>query len=79
MVYDIDINELIIGPCRDLKLLYEISFKKSVFFAFLSNKCIIYIYRENPLPYQRGGDFINGHCIIFSIFFSLVMFHKPQT
>ncbi len=20
--------------------------------------------RKKPLPYQRGGDFINGHCII---------------
>jgi len=32
-----------------------------------------------PLPYQRGGAFINGHCIIFSIFFCLVIFDEPQT
>jgi hypothetical protein len=24
---------------------------------------------KKPLPYTRGGDFINGHYIIFSIFF----------
>jgi hypothetical protein len=41
MVYDIDIHELNIGPFRDLKFLDEISLKKSVFFAFLNNKCII--------------------------------------
>jgi hypothetical protein len=33
-----------------------------VFFAFLSNKCIIIILKgKKPLPYQRGGDFIDGH------------------
>jgi len=21
--------------------------------------------RKKPLPYQRGGDFIDGHCIFF--------------
>jgi len=35
--------------------------------------------KEKPLPYQRGGDFIDGHCIIFSIFFCLVKFHESQT
>jgi hypothetical protein len=34
--------------------------------------------RKKPLPYQRGGDFIDGHCIFFSIFFCLVMFCEPQ-
>jgi len=38
----------------------------------------IYIWKK-PLPYQRGGDFIDGHYIIFSIFFCLVLFHEPQT
>jgi hypothetical protein len=58
----------------------EISFKKCVFFAFLHNKCIIITFLgKNPLPYQRGGDFIDGYCIIFSIFFCLVMFYEPQT
>jgi hypothetical protein len=45
---------------------------KFVFFlkTFLSNKCmIIYILKEKPLPYQKGGDFINGHCIIFEFSF----------
>jgi hypothetical protein len=34
---------------------------------------------KKSLPHQRGGDCIGGHCIIFSIFFSLVMFNEPQT
>jgi len=41
MVYDIDIHELNLRPFKDLKFLDEISFKNSVFFAFLNNKCII--------------------------------------
>jgi Fe-S-cluster containining protein len=67
MVYDIDIHELNLGLFKDLKFLDEISFKKCVFFAFLNNKCrIIYLFREKTtLSYQRRGDFINGHCIIF--------------
>jgi hypothetical protein len=47
MVYDIDIHELNLLPFKDLKFLDEISFLKSVFFAFLNNKCIIYIYFKN--------------------------------
>jgi hypothetical protein len=44
---------------------------------FLNIKCIIISFlKKKPLPYQRGGDFINGHCIIFSIFFFLVTFHS---
>jgi hypothetical protein len=79
-MYDIDIHELNLGLFKDLNFLNEILFKKCVCFAFLNNKCIIiYILGKKPLPYQRGGDFINGHCIIFSIFFSLVMFNEPQT
>jgi hypothetical protein len=73
-------HELNLKPFRDLKFLDEISFKKCVFFAFLNNKCIINFFkRKKSLPYQRGGDFINGHCIIFSIFFCLEMFHEAQT
>jgi hypothetical protein len=34
---------------------------------------------KKTLPYERGGDIIDGHCIIFSIFFCLVMFHEQQT
>jgi len=37
------------------------------------------IFKENPLLQQRGGDFMDVHCIIFSIFFCLIMFHEPQT
>jgi hypothetical protein len=36
-------------------------------------------FKKQPLPYGRGGYFIGGFCIIFSIFFYLVMFHDPQT
>jgi hypothetical protein len=36
-------------------------------------------WKKKQLPYQRGGDFIDGNCIIFSIFFFLVMFYEPQT
>jgi hypothetical protein len=39
----------------------------------------IYILRKKPLPYKKGGDFVDDYCIIFSIFFSLVMFNEPQT
>jgi hypothetical protein len=39
----------------------------------------ILFLERNPLPYQRGGDFIDGCCIIFSIFFFLLMFYEPQT
>jgi hypothetical protein len=76
MVYDINIHESNLGPFKDLKFLDEISIKKCVFFSFLNNECI-YIYK--PLPYQKGGDFIDEHYIIFSIFFCMVMFHEPQT
>jgi hypothetical protein len=31
---------------------------------------------KKPTPYQRKGDFIDGHYIIFSIFFFMVMFHE---
>jgi len=80
ILYDIDIHELNLGPFRYLKFLEEISFKKCVVFSFLNNKCIIIFFkRKKPLPYQKGGNFINGHCVIFSIFFCLVMFHEPQT
>jgi hypothetical protein len=31
-----------------------------------SNKCIIiFFWEKRPLPYQRGGDFIDGHWINF--------------
>jgi len=79
MVYDINIHESNLRPFKDLKFLDEISFKKFVFFAFLNNKYIIYIFKgKNLVPYQRGGDFIDGHYIIFSIFFCLAMFHEPK-
>jgi hypothetical protein len=33
---------------------------------------------KNPLPYGMS-HFIDGHCIISSIFFCSVMFYEPQT
>jgi hypothetical protein len=39
----------------------------------------IFFKRKKSLPYQKVGDLIDVHCIIFSIFFCLVMFHEPQT
>jgi hypothetical protein len=51
--------------------------KMWVFFAFLSNKCIIIsIFRKNPLRYEKGGDFMDGDGIIFLVFVCLVMFHE---
>jgi hypothetical protein len=38
-----------------------------------------FLKEKKPLPYQRQGDFIDGHYNIFSIFFCLVMFHESQT
>jgi hypothetical protein len=35
------------------------------------------LFLKNPL-YKRWGDFIDEHCIIFSFFFCLVMFHESQ-
>jgi hypothetical protein len=35
--------------------------------------------KEKTTTYEKIGDFVDGHCIIFSIFFYLVMFHGPQT
>jgi hypothetical protein len=77
MVYDIDIHQLNLGKFKSLKFLDEIPFKKCVFLHLFNNECIIIsLLGKKPLPYQRGGDFIDGHCIIFSIFFCLVMFHE---
>jgi hypothetical protein len=38
----------------------------------------IFLLGKKPLPHQREGDIIDGHCIIFSISFCLVMFHESQ-
>jgi hypothetical protein len=75
-MYGIDIHQLNIG---NFLIFDEIPFKKCVVLHLFSSECIISFFRKKPLPYQRGGDFINGHCIIFSIFFCLVMFHESQT
>jgi hypothetical protein len=56
----------------------EIPFKTCVFLHLFNNECIIItLFLGKPLPYQRGGDFKDGHCIncfIFNLF--LVMFHE---
>jgi hypothetical protein len=80
MVYDINIHELNLGPFRYLKFLDESSFRKCVFFAFLNNKCIIISFiRQKTITISKRRRFINGHCIIFSIFFCLTMFYESQT
>jgi hypothetical protein len=35
--------------------------------------------RKKTLPFERGGNFIVGHCIILFSFLFFVMFHGPQT
>jgi hypothetical protein len=35
--------------------------------------------KKKPIPNEREKYFIVGHCIIFSDFFSLVMFYESQT
>jgi hypothetical protein len=68
MVYDIDIDELNLGPIKDLIFLDEISLKKVCFFffAFLNNKCIIIFFsKKKTSPYQKGRDFIDGHVTLF--------------
>jgi hypothetical protein len=80
MLYDIDKHQLNLGKFRNLKFLNEIPFKKCVFLHLFNNECIIisYLKKKKPLPYQRGGDVIDGHCINFIILFCLVMFHKHE-
>jgi hypothetical protein len=57
-VYDIDIHELNLGPFRDLKFLDEISLKKSVFFAFLNNKCIIiFVFTKKTTTISKRRSF----------------------
>jgi hypothetical protein len=59
----------------------EISFKKMCFVHFWTVNAWQYTYlRGKPLPYQRGRNFIDGHCIIISNYFIfLVMFYEPRT
>jgi hypothetical protein len=38
---------------------------------------IFFLEKKSP-PYQRGREFRDGHCIIFVVFFYLVMFHESQ-
>ncbi len=67
MVYDNDIHQLNLGKFRNLKFLDKFSFKKCVFLHLINNECIIIsFFRKKPMPYQRGGDFKDGHCINFS-------------
>jgi hypothetical protein len=50
------------------------------FLYLFNNECIIisFFKEKKPLSYQRGGDFINECSIIFSILFSLAMFHDHE-
>jgi hypothetical protein len=63
------------------KVLVENPFKKCVFLHFYNNKCIIMSYFQvNPLPYERGGDFIGGctTCFLFSFIWQFFMNHKHE-
>ncbi len=67
MVYDINIHELNLRPCRDLKFLDELSFK-ILLFSFLNNKCInISFLRKKPPSHKK--DFIDGKCNFFQFSF----------
>jgi hypothetical protein len=77
MLYDIDKHQLNLGKFKDLNFLNKIPFKKCVFLHLFSNECILicYLKEKKSLPYQRGADFIDGHCVNFLFFFCSVMFH----
>ncbi len=80
VVYDIDIHQLNLGQFKNSKFLDEIPFKNCVFLHLFNNECIITsFFKQKTTTISRGGDFINGHYIIFSIFFCLVIFHESQT
>ncbi len=36
-------------------------------------------FKEKSTTILKNKKFYNGHYIIFSVFFSVVMFHEPQT
>jgi hypothetical protein len=77
MVYDIHMHQLNLGEFKILKFLDEIRFKKCVILHLFGNvRIIIFIFRKKPVPYQRGGGFINGNCIILSILFFLLMLRE---
>jgi hypothetical protein len=54
----------------------EIFIQEMCFFICLAINVKKYkILRKNPPSYQIGGDFINGH---FLVFICLVMFYESQ-
>jgi hypothetical protein len=72
MVYDIDIHELNLGSFKDLKFLDEISLKNVCLLHFEqyihnyinnnNNNLFLFLFlRKKLLPYQRRGDFTDGH------------------
>ncbi len=70
IVYDVNIHQLNFKQFRNLKCLDEIPFLKCVFVYLFSNECIIiFFFRKKLLPYQRGGDFIDGHALFFQFSF----------
>jgi len=54
----------------------EFFIQEMCFFICLAINAKIYKnLRKKPPSYQRGGDFVNGH---FLVFFCLVMFYESQ-
>ncbi len=39
---------------------------------------IILFFKNKLLPYGKGADFMGGLCIIFSVFFNVVVFYELQ-
>jgi hypothetical protein len=56
MMYDVDIHELNLGPLRNSKFFYEISFKKCVSFVFFNNKCIIMSFFRKKTHYHTKEE-----------------------
>jgi hypothetical protein len=66
---DINIYQLNLGSFIILKFLVENPFNFFFLHLFNNDYIIIYISKEKPLPYGRGGYFIGGLGIIFLVFF----------
>jgi hypothetical protein len=80
VVIIIDIHQLNLGPFEGLKFWLNIHSKEFFFHFFQHKKNIYCMYLKKKLiPYEREGDFIVGHNIIFLDFFCLVLSYEPQT
>jgi hypothetical protein len=64
------IHQLNVESFRSLNFFIGNPIQKCVYCILLAinGYIYIYIYGKNPLPYEKIGDFIVGHGIIFSFF-----------